>query len=336
MPGQWSPVVRHGIHFSIRHPHEAAHLAPLKERLLDVRAGSSDVAEVVLHAASDPPQKHAWNVQVFHGLGDKGYTLNPIFLQKGRHPKLRTALNVLLRSLGLPARFLQPPERPGRRQGRYEQCNAYGPRFRDRLEEMLKGTVVSTYGHPALNDLPKPRIDPEGPLLWLPTWDNRRYLGGQQQSSLAPFAHEVSLVSKHVPVRIKYHPLTLVYDQDRKARYELESRAGIQIVREASDAYSLLDGIRGVITDTSSIGFEAYCLGIPVGLARPSGFQYHGLHAELAERTPTFSSGRPDLLQWAESPQATFDRAWAEDLLVPPSPERNDAFAAALRAHVGR
>ncbi len=293
------------------------------------------MAEVVVAAAAGPPVKGAWNAQVFHGLGDKGYTLNPIFLQRGRFPRLRTAANMVLRTFRLPAPFLRPPAHPGRRPSRYEQVNAYGPRFRDALQTMLKDAEVTSFGHVALNELGPVRHDPEGPVLWLPTWDNRRYLGGAQQSSLVPFAHEVALTSRHVPIRVKYHPLTLVHGQAADARAELERQPGIEVVAPDKDPYSMLRGIRGVLTDTSSLGFEAYCLGLPVALARPSDYRYTGLHQELAVRVPVMSSGKPDLLAWAESPKEQVDQRWIDDLLFRPTSARNDDFAADLRQRVG-
>ncbi len=280
-----------------------------------------------------PPQRGAWNIQVFHGLGDKGYTGNPLFLQRGRFPRVRTALNRISASLGLPAHWLAPPRRPGCKKSRYEQVNAYGPRLADHLESILRDAEISRFGHVALNERGPPRIDPEGPLLWMPTWDNHRYLGGANQSSLTGFAHEVALVSRHVPVRVKFHPHTLRHDQDRKARQELQKADGVESVPPEADPYPLLDGIRGILTDTSSLGFEAYCLGIPVALAHPTGVQYRGLHAELAERVTVLSAGKPDLLAWAEAPDPTHDRAWARDLLFDPSRARNDAFAAQIRTH---
>ncbi len=323
--------MRHGIHVAIRHSHEASHLEPLRYRLEDDLNPDPETSQIVLSADARSPVSGAWDVQVFHGLGDKGYTLNPLFLQRRRFPRFRTALNMVLRTFRLPAPFMKPPARPGRRQGRYQQANAYGPYFKDRLEDMLIDTHVSQYGHLALNERGSFHADPSGPILWLPTWDNRRYLGGQQQSSLAPFAHEVALVSRHVPVFIKYHPLTIVHDQDRKARAELEAEPGITIVPADVAPYDLLDGVRGVITDTSSLGFEAYCMGLPVALARPRGFRYEGLHAEFAERVPVMASSRPDLLHWAERPRREEDRSFVSDLLYRPSADRNDAFAQELR-----
>ncbi len=328
------PLLRDGIHFVMSQPHERAHLAPLQRRLQDLRAGDAAHAKVVVSATSRPPVKDAWDVQIFHGLGDKGYTLNPIFLQTGRFPRLRTALNMALRTFHLPAPFLRPPQHPGQRPSRYQQVNAYGPRFRDALETMLSDVEVSCHGHVALNELGAVEPDPDGPILWLPTWDNRRFLGGPAQSSLAPFAHEVALTSRHVPFRVKYHPLTLAHKQDADARAELERAPGVDVVSAEKDPYSLLRGIRGVVTDTSSIGFEAYCLGLPVALARPTDFRYKGLHQELAVRVPVMSSGKPDLLSWAEQPPAERDQAWIDDMLFRPASTRNDEFAAELRARV--
>lgn len=326
--------MRHGVFVDIRHPHEAAHLAPLRQRLQDVRAGDESVASVILSADTRLPVQHAYNIQIFHGLGDKGYTLNPIFLQKRRFPRTRTAFNMALRSMHLPAPFLRPSRRPGNRRSRYQQVNAYGPRFHDRLQEMLKDAEVSKFGHVALNELAHVAPHAPGPLLWMPTWDNRAYLGGKQQSSLAPFAHEVALVSRHVPVRIKYHPLTLEHDQNAEARAELEKEPGISIAPLDADPYASMRGVRGILTDTSSLGFEAYCMGMPVALAKPLGVRYQGLHEELAQRVHVLQSGKPDLLQWAEDPIIGGDTAWSNDLLYPPQRTRNDAFAAEIRQHL--
>lgn len=315
----------------MHHAHERAHLAPLERRLADIRAGDASVAQVVVSADARPPIKGAWDVQVFHGLGDKGYTLNPIFLQRGRFPRLRTAANMVLRAMHLPAPFLRPPAHPMRRRSRYDQVNAYGPRFRDALETMLSDAEVSSFGHVALNDIGSIKADPEGPVLWLPTWDNRRYLGGAQQSSLVPFAHEVALTSRHVPIRVKYHPLTLVHGQAQQARGELERQPGVEVLPADADPYAALRGIRGVVTDTSSLGFEAYCLGLPVALARPADYRYKGLHQELAVRVPVMSSGKPDMLAWAEAPAEKHDQSWIDDLLFRPGASRNNDFAAELR-----
>lgn len=326
--------MRRGVHFAIRHAHERAHLGPLQQRLLDVRAGDHRHAEVVVHASSDPPVHRAWNVQVFHGLGDKGYTLNPLFLQRGRFPRVRTAVNMVLRRLRLPAHMLEPPADAGRRASRYHQVNAYGPRFHDALEEMLLDAKVSRFGHVALNDMGPITPDPEGALLWLPTWDNRPYMGGPPQSSLGPFAHEVALVSRHVPVRIKYHPLTVLNNQDANERRELEAEPGIEVAPADSDPYRLLEGVRGVLTDSSSLGFEAYLAGLPVALAKPSGARYDGIHAELAQRVPVMTSSKPDMLDWCEAPGRRGDDAWCRDLLYPPGSDANDAFADDLRGHL--
>lgn len=326
--------MRQGVHCAVRHPHERAHVGPLAARLAGERQDLPERARVVVWPDTRPPQRGAWNVQLFHGLGDKGYTGNPLFLQRGRFPRLRTALNRFSHLLHLPAHWLDAPSRPGVRRGRYEQVNAYGPRLHDHLESFLKETEVSMHGHVALNERGPPRLDPEGPLLWLPTWDNRKYLGGPNQSSLGAFAHEVALVSRHVPVLVKFHPHTLGHDQDLEARRELQREPGVQSIAPEADPYRLLDGIRGVLTDTSSLGFEAYCIGVPVAIARPQGVVHRGLHKELADRTPVLSPGKPDLLAWAESPRRGRDRTWCEDLLVAPDPSRNDAFATELRAHL--
>jgi len=327
--------LRHGVYFHLGHSHEQAHLAPLRRRLRHVDAGSPDVAEVVVQAAAVAPAPGAWNVQVFHGLGDKGYTLNPIFLQKGRWPRLRTAVNMALRTLRLPAPFLRPPSVRRPRRSRYEQVNAYGPRFRDALEGMLRDAEVSTFGHVALNERGRIRTDPDGPLLWLPTWDNRRFLGGANQSSLASFGHEVALVSRHVPVMVKYHPLTVLRNQDAAVRDELQREPGVRVVDERTDVYTLLDGVRGILTDSSSLGFEAFCMGVPVAVAQPPKVRLEGLHAELAQRAFVVHSGRPDLLQWAEAPEPASDTAWARDLLYAPAAARNDDFAHDLQQRCG-
>lgn len=204
----------------------------------------------------------------------------------------------------------------------------------DHLEAILKGVEVSRFGHVALNERGRPRLDPEGPLLWLPTWNRQRFVGGANQSSLDSFAHEVALVSRHLPVRVKYHPLTISHHQDVTARKELHKEAGIQVLAPERDAYGLLDGIRGILTDSSSLGVEAYCLGVPVAIAKPPGVRFGGLRAELAERVEVLSPGKPDLLRWAESPESGMDKVWREDLLYRPDRTRNDAFVAGLREHL--
>lgn len=326
--------MRHGVHFDLQHPHERAHLKPLANRLKHVRAGQADVASVEVKPDTRMPEPGAWNVQVFHGLGDKGYTFNPIFLQAWRFPRVRTALTMAARAVRLPLNFTRPPARPGRRRGRYDQVNAYGPRFRDLLDDMMDETVVSEHGHVALNERSGIRADPEGPLLWMPTWDNRRFLGGPNQSSLSAFSREVALVSRHVPVKVKVHPLTLRYNQDERALQTLAKEPGVTLVDAGNDPYDLLDGVRALLTDTSSLGFEAYCMGLPVGVARPPHVRHRGLHGELAQRTHVLHSGRPDLLKWVEAPEPPGDAKWMRDLLYAPSPQRNDAFAADLEARV--
>ncbi len=328
-------AVRLGVHCVARHAHERVHVGPLAARLHDVQQEKVEHAKVVVWPDTRPPERGAWNVQMFHGLGDKGYTGNPLFLQRGRFPRVRTALNHFSARLHLPAPWLNPPRWPGTRRSRYQHVNAYGPRLADHLESILKDVHISHHGHVALNERGPPRIDPEGPLLWLPTWDNRLYLGGANQSSLTSFAHEVSLVSRHVPVRVKFHPHTLSHNQDVAARSELQKEEGVQSVPPAADPYALLDGIRGVLTDTSSIGFEAYCMGVPVAVAHPVGVQYKGLHTELSERVTVLSAGKPDLLAWAESPEGATDIAWARELLYKPDRAKNDAFAAELRSFAG-
>lgn len=327
--------MRHGVHFATRHPHELAHVAPLRQRLQDVKAGDETVASVVVHTDTRRPVRDAWNVQVFHGLGDPAHTLNPIFLQRHRWPRFRRALNRLLYKLHLPAPLLRPPRRIAPRAGLYNQVNAYGPLHHDRLQAMLRDAEVTKFGHVALNQVPRIPPNPNGPLLWLPTWDQRAISGGRQRSSLAAFAHEVALVSRHVPVRVKYHPMTLIQGQDVAARAELEKEAGITILPDDADPYGMMRGVRGVLSDTSSLGLEAYCLGLPVALARPPGYDYTNLEAELAERVPVMSAGKPDLLAWAEAPDIRSDRAWQDDLLYPPSPKRNDDFAKDLRSRMG-
>src|SRR5258705_80699 len=85
----------------------------------------------------------------------------------------------------------RPGRQRGRRASRYDQLNAYGPRWVDMLEGMVKGAVVSRFGHVALNELGGLSPDAEGPVVWLPTWDNRATMGGPEQSSLRTFAEAV-------------------------------------------------------------------------------------------------------------------------------------------------
>ena len=288
-------------------------------------------AGVVVLAESRAPIRGAWNVEIFHGLGDKGYTLNPIFLQRGRYPRLRTALNLPLSLLRLPAPFLRAPVKPGRRASRYQQLNAYGPRWADLFEDMVRGAVVSRHGHVALNETEGIARDPEGPLVWLPTWDNRRYLGGRNQSSLETFAADVQRVAARVPVLLKVHPLTERHGHAKALRRRLADTKGVTVAPAGTGAYQVLEGARGLLTDTSSLGFEAFCSGLPVAIARNPGVALHGLHAELAERASVFAPGDAAILDWAESPSPPADDAWARDLLSEPRRSRNDAFAAALR-----
>ena len=323
--------MRHGIAFPHRQAHEAAHLRPLMDRLHDVMASQAHKAKVVVLAESRAPVRGAWNVQVFHGLGDKGYTCNPLFLQKGRFPRLRTALNLPLARLRLPAPFLQAPAHPGRRAGRYQQVNAYGPRWADLFEEMLKDVEVSRFGHAALNETGGLHADPEGPLLWLPTWDNRAYMGGVNQSSLETFAQQAIAIAQDVPILVKLHPLTVRRGQATAVHKRLGATRNVTLAPAAESPYRILEGCRGVLTDTSSLGFEAYCSGLPVAIAHNAGVRFAGIHAELAQRTSVFAPDDPALLGWAQSPAPPSDTAWARDLLFAPDARRNDAFAARLR-----
>lgn len=305
-------------------------MAPLRARLGDAPVADS---EVVVHADTRPPVRGAWNVQVFHGLGDKGYTGNPLFLQRGRFPRARTALDMAARRLGRRTRLLEAPPNAYRRAGRYEQVNAYGPRFADHFEQLLADTVVSRHGHVALNERP-PQRGPAGPVLWLPTWDNSAFLGGPNQSGLGRFADAVAGAAQAGnPVRVKLHPHTVAYDQEAEARARLAS-AGVEVVPADADVYALLDGARAVLTDTSSLGFEAACAGLPVAVARPADVGLGGLHAELEQRVPVLAPD--DVEAWMADPEPFTDTAWARDLLFAPRPERNDAFAAELAARAGR
>ncbi|MEK6985979.1 MAG: hypothetical protein AABX89_06330 [Candidatus Thermoplasmatota archaeon] len=325
--------MRPGIGFPHRHPHEAAHLRPLMDRLQDVLVAPPREASVVVQAASDPPVRGAWNVQIFHGLGDKAYTLNPLFLQRGRFPRLRTAMNAPLAALRLPAPFLRPPRSLRPRRSRYQQLNAYGPRWRDLLEERVRDAHISRFGHVALNELGGLASDPDGPVVWMPTWDNRRYLGGPEQSSLRTFSGAVMELARHVPVLVKLHPLTVSHNQQAEVRRRLASAPGITLAPAGESPYRLLEGARAVLTDTSSLGFEAYCSDLPVALAKNPGVTLGGLHAELDERVPGFAPGQA-LRSWGEAPEQPDDTAWARDLLDVPVPGRNDAFAADLRSRM--
>ncbi len=322
--------MRHGISLPSRYPHERHHVAPLARRLADAVAGPARAA-VVVHTDTRPVARGAWNVQVFHGLGDKGYTGNPVFLQRWRFPRVRTALNMVAGRVGLPAPFLRPPARPGRRGSRYDQLNAYGPRLADHLEGVLRGAEISRYGHMALNERGPLRPSRGGPVLWVPTWDNSAFLGGVNQSGLDAFA--APLAAAEVKLQVKLHPHTVAHDQARRAREVLAAAPGVELVDAAADPYDLLAGARAVVTDTSSLGFEAYCAGLPVAIARPADAGLGGLHAELEERAAVFVPGEErGLLDWLAAPEAPSDRAWARDLLFEPAPARNDAFAADLRA----
>ncbi len=311
-----------------------AHIGPLMARVQDVLVPPPQRATVVVHADTRPPQRGAWNVQIFHGLGDKGYTTNPLFLQRRRLVRLRTAGNMALRLARLPAPLLRAPARPGKRRSRYEQVNAYGPRWADLFAGFLRDVEISRFGHVALNETAGLEADPDGPLVWLPTWDNRAYLGGANQSSLAPFAEEVMRVARTVPVLVKMHPLTISHGQSAAVRKRLATAPGVTVAPADADPYALLQGARAVLTDTSSLGLEAFCAGLPVGLAVNPGLEMEGLNGELAERVPQHSLGRPTILAWAEAPPPPSDTAWASDLLFAPEPQRNDAFAAMLRSRM--
>lgn len=326
--------MRPGIAFPHRHAHELAHLAPLIHRVQDVLVPPPQTARVVVHAESRPPQRGAWNVQVFHGLGDKGYTLNPLLLQRGRLPRLRTAGNMVLRVLRLPAPLLRPPRKPGRRACRYQQLNAYGPRWADLFSSFLRDVEVSRFGHVALNEVAGLEPDPEGPVLWLPTWDNRKYLGGPNQSSLETFGDEVIRIARSVPVLVKLHPLTLRDGHAKAIRVKLQQAQGVTMAPGDADVYPLMQGARAVLTDTSSLGLEAYCSGIPVGLAVNPGVRLAGLNEELRQRVPNHAPGRPTLEAWAHAPEPPSDATWARDLLFAPDSRRNDQFAATLRQRV--
>ncbi len=291
------------------------------ERLRDVHAAPPRKPRVAVLAASDPPVAGAWNVQLFHGLGDKAYTLNPVFLQRGRFPRARTAMNIAAGMVGLPRRWLAPPAQVTPRRCRYQQLNAYGPRWVDLFAERVKDVDVTRFGHVALNELEGLRSDPDGPVLWLPTWDNRRTMGGPMQSSLDPMAADVmALARSGVPVLIKLHPLTVANGQAHRVRRELAATSGIDMVPADSSAYKVLEGCRGVLTDTSSMGFEAYAAGLPVAVVTNPGVRPTGLHEELAERAARVEPGDASLAAWAERPEPPADHAWASDLLFPPEP----------------
>lgn len=327
-------MLRPGIAFPHRHAHELAHVRPLMDRVQDVLVAPPERASVVVHADTRPPQRGAWNVQVFHGLGDKGYTTNPLFLQRRRFVRMRTAGNMALRALRLPAPFLRPPTHPGRRRCRYDQVNAYGPRWADLFAVFLRDVEVSRFGHVALNESEGLSGDPDGPLVWYPTWDNRAYLGGANQSSLEPFAQEVMRVARDVPVLVKLHPLTVAHSQSAAVRRRLAEAPGVTMAPAHADPYALLQGARAVLTDTSSLGLEAYCAGLPVALAINPGLRLGGLNAELAQRVSQHVPDKPTMLAWAQAPAPPSDSAWARDLLFEPAARRNDAFAAVLRSRM--
>jgi hypothetical protein len=322
--------VRSGIAFPHRQPHEAAHLRPLMDRLHDVMAAQPRRARVAVLAHGRPPVRGAWNVQVFHGLADRG--CSPRFLQRGRAARLRSALNAPLARLRLPAPLLRSPARPGLRRSRYQQVNAYGPRWADLFEGMLRDAEVSRFGHAALNEAGLPHADPDGPLLWLPTWDARSRLGGANASSLEGFAERaLAIAASGVPVLLKLHPLTVRHRQAAAVRRRLAAARNVTVAPATEDPYKLLHGCRGVLADAGSLGLEAHCCGLPVALARNPGLRLEGLHAELAGRVPAFSPTDPGLAEWAHAPPPPTDAAWARDLLYAPDPRRNDAFAARLR-----
>jgi hypothetical protein len=304
------------------------------DRLQDLLVAPPQKARVVVHADSRPPRRGAWNVQVFQGLAGPGHSCDPLFLQRGRFPRLRTALQAPLARLRRGAPLLRHPGRPGHRRSRYQQVNAYGPRWVDLFQDMLDRVEVSRFGHAALNEAEGVEPDPEGPLLWLPTWDSRMHMEGANPSSLEPFVTDVLAVARHIPVLVKLHPLTVRHRQAADAGSRLAAAPGITFAPADTDPYRLLQGARGVLTDTSSLGIEAYCSGFPVAIARNPGVVFHGVLGELAERVPRFSPGDPGLRAWAEAPGHAGDRAWASDLLYAPQRRRNDAFAAQLRSRV--
>jgi len=304
------------------------------DRVQDVLVPPPQRANVVVWADTRPPQRGAWNVQVFHGLGDKGYTTNPLFLQQRRFVRVRTAGNMAMRLFRLPAPFLSAPANPGKRRSRYQQINAYGPRWADLFAGVTRDADISRFGHVALNETAGLEGDPDGPVVWLPTWDNRRYLGGANQSSLEPFVDEVIAMARDVPVLVKLHPLTVAHNQAAAARRRLSQAPGVTVAPADADPYTLLQGARAVLTDTSSLGLEAYCAGLPVALALGDDVRPTGLNAELAERVPRHSPATRTIRAWAETPTPPSDAAWSRDLLFEPNTRRNDAFAATLRARM--
>lgn len=298
--------MRSGIAFPHRQAHAAAHLRPLMDRLHDVLASQPGRARVVVQAESRPPVRGAWNVQVFHGLADAG------------RPSTQRALQG--------RRFLRAD-----RHSRYQQVNAHGPRWADLLEGMPKDAEVSRFGHTALNETGGAHTDPDGPLLWLPTWDRRARSGGANPSSLGTFTDQVLAIAADVPVLLKVHPLTAKRGHAAKALRRLAGARNVTVAPATESPYRLLEGCRGVLADAGSLGLEAYCLGLPVALARNPGVEADAIHAELAERAPVFAPGERGLAEWALAPPPPAGTAWARDLLYAPDPRRNDAFAARLR-----
>jgi hypothetical protein len=213
--------------------------------------------------------------------------------------------------------------------------NAYGPRWADLFEDMLHGAHITRFGHVALNEMEGLSSDPEGPVVWMPTWDNRTFLGGPNQSSLHAFAADVARIA-HTGVRfiVKCHPLTVRRRQSTLARRMLQEAPNVTVAPADSEPYPLLQGARCVLTDTSSLGFEAYCMGLPVAVLRPPGVRHKSLHKEMAERVPVFDSTRPGLDKWCLDPEPPTDARWARDLMDAPRRKQNDAFAAQLRQKV--
>lgn len=323
-------LLRTGIAFPHRHPHEWNHVRPLAERLRHHMTPAGKSPRVAVLAASTHPVSGAWNVQVFHGLGDKAYTLNPRFLQRGHAVRLRTALNIAASSVGLRGRFLDPPRAVRPRRGRYDQYNAYGPRWVDLLALRVRDADVTRFGHVALNERDGLRGDLDGPIVWMPTWDNRHTMGGAGGSSLEWMGPAVLEAARSgTRFLVKFHPLTVSRNQSARLRRELAATPGIDVAPADANPYDLLEGARGLLTDTSSLGFEAYCCGVSVGLAVPDGVRLGGLHAELADRAHRVDP--ESLRDWMDHPTPGADRAWSEDLLYPPSSSLNDAFAADLR-----
>ncbi|HEX2065754.1 MAG TPA: hypothetical protein VHI93_02980, partial [Candidatus Thermoplasmatota archaeon] len=214
------------------------------------------------------------------------------------------------------------------RRGRYEQVNAYGPRWADLFEEALPGTEVSRFGHGPLNEAAGLRADREGPLVWLP---GRRGTGIAGPSDLEAFAGQVTSLAAEVPVLLKPHPLAARHGRSAAVLRRLAAARNVTVAPPAESPYRLLEGCRGVLAPAGSLALEASCAGLPVALARPAGTRLEGLQAELAARAPAFAPGDRGLAEWAQAPPPPTDTAWARDLLFAPDPRRNDAFAARLR-----